>query len=94
MTIMKKYLSLSLFAIGLSLNACSSGSSNSPTNDPGTFTIVGKWGMVSGTTTDKNGATTRYPAHASGAYYQYETYYPDGTFVRNDISGGELTRGV
>ena len=34
------------------------------------FTIIGEWGMVSGTISDANGTTDRYEKHSSGAYYQ------------------------
>jgi hypothetical protein len=43
------------------------------------FSIIGEWGMVSGTISDADGTTDRYDKLSSGAYYQLLEFRTDGT---------------
>ena len=46
------------------------------------FSIIGEWGMVSGTISDADGTTDRYDKLSSGAYYQLLEFRTDGTLIR------------
>ena len=46
------------------------------------FSIIGEWGMVSGTISDADGTTDRYEKLPSGAYYQLMEFRTDGTLIR------------
>lgn len=46
------------------------------------FSIIGEWGMVSGTISDADGTTDRYDKLSSGAYYQLMEFRTDGTLIR------------
>lgn len=47
-----------------------------------TFTIIGTWGMVSGTISMSDGTTTRYEELSAGEYYEILEYKTDGTLVK------------
>lgn len=59
----------------LFLNACS-------TEKEPAFTIIGTWGMVSGTISEGDGTTNRYDEMPSGKYYEILEYKTDGTLIR------------
>lgn len=58
------------------------------------FTIIGEWGMVSGTISDANGTTDRYDKHSSGAYYQLLKFRTDGTLIRTSMPDYLISYGV
>ena len=95
----KKAALVVLLCLSFGASSCSSNDTNgNPTQTSSSidqqFTLIGAWGMVSGTITDGNGKTTRYGAFPEGKYYEYELFYLDGSFQRLDTNGNELTRGV
>ena len=51
------------------------------------FTIVGTWGMVSGTITNSDGTTNRYDALSDGKFYQVIQYKIDGTYIKTTSAG-------
>lgn len=57
------------------------------------FTLIGKWGMDSGTITDKDGSTERYGL-GKGSYYQYLEYKVDGTLVKTTLPDRNIVYGV
>ena len=46
------------------------------------FSIIGTWGMVSGTISEGDGTTNRYEELSNGKYYEILEYKTDGTLVR------------
>ena len=58
------------------------------------FTIIGKWGMESGTITGRDGSTKRYENLGNGTYYQYIEYKVDGTLVQTILPDGKNIYGV
>ena len=58
------------------------------------FTIVGKWGMVSGSITDSNGSTNRYGELSNGSYYQILEYKIDGTYIRTSFPSKDVSYGT
>lgn len=59
-----------------------------------TFTLIGKWGMESGTITDSDGTTKRYDNLGKGLYYQYIEYKVDGTLVKTTLPDKNIVYGV
>ena len=51
-------------------------------NNEEVFTIIGKWGMVSGTISQPDGTTNRYDKLSSGGFYQIIEYQKDGTLIK------------
>ena len=51
-------------------------------NNEEAFTIIGKWGMVSGTISNPDGTTNRYDKLSSGNFYQTIEYQKDGTLIK------------
>ena len=60
----------------------------------GRFSIIGPWGMVSGTITDGDGKTTRYDSMGTGYYYEYMEFKADGTLIRTALPSKEKEYGV
>lgn len=84
----KQFLLFSITTLFFGLTACetvgSSSSKNSTINSeqtPQTFSLLGKWGMISGTITDSDG-TKRYGELGKDTYYQYLEYKADGTYIK------------
>ncbi len=46
------------------------------------FSIIGEWGMVSGTISNADGTTIRYNKLSSGGYYQILEFQTEGTLIR------------
>ena len=46
------------------------------------FSIIGEWGMVSGTISNADGTTNRYNKLSSGGYYQILEFQTEGTLIR------------
>ena len=46
------------------------------------FSIIGEWGMVSGTISNADGTTNRYNKLSSGGYYQILAFQTEGTLIR------------
>lgn len=92
---MKKLL-LSIIVLPVFLCSCRETNSNntSNANDDATFSIIGKWGMVSGTITNGDGATSRYSEHGDGYYYQILEYKLDGTFIKTPQPNGKSLYGT
>ena len=88
--IMKKFFIILCLAV-CALCSCTKEAPDS--GNKGTFTLIGKWGMVSGTITDKNGNTTRYDEY-EGFYYQYLEFKASGSLVRTTNPDGTITQGV
>lgn len=63
-------------------------------DNPDQFSIIGSWGMVSGTITDSNGATNRYDTMGYGSYYEYLEFRVDGSFIHTSLPDQEKTQGV
>ena len=84
---MKKTILLLLSAV-LMLQSCFKD------NTEAKFTIIGPWGMVSGTITDSDGTTTRYDAMSPGSYYEYMEFKADGTLIRTSMPSQEKKYGV
>ena len=85
----KKFL---LFTI--CLICCLACSKENLVDTSSTFTLIGKWGMESGTITDKDGSTRRYENLGKGTYYQYLEYKVDGTLIKTTLPDGQKTYGV
>lgn len=77
-------LTLALFAF----------SSCTKDHSPSQFSIIGPWGMVSGTITNSDGATNRYDAMGAGLYYEYMEFKVDGTLIRTSLPSQEKQYGV
>lgn len=58
------------------------------------FTLVGQWGMVSGTISDGDGTTNRYGKLSDGSFYQLLEYRTDGTLIRTYLPDNTKTYGV
>ena len=63
-------------------------------DNPGEFTIIGPWGMVSGTITNSDGTTNRYEPLGAGSYYEYMEFKVDGTVIRTSLPSKEKKYGV
>lgn len=50
-----------------------------------TFSLIGKWAMVSGTITNSDGSVDRYPNLGKGQYYQYMEFRTDGTLIKTTM---------
>lgn len=61
---------------------------------PNEFSIIGPWGMVSGTITSGDGITTRYESLGLGSYYEYLEFEVDGTLIRTSLPDKEKEYGV
>ena len=73
---MKRLIAVFICIINLLiLTGCTKENSNS-------FSIIGKWGMVSGSITNKDGSVNRYGKLGSNIYYQYIEYKVDGTIIK------------
>ena len=81
-----KRLALICLAILAVLTSC--------TKEDAAFTIIGPWGMVSGTITNSDGTTNRYDSMGAGAYYEYMEFKTDGTLIRTSLPSQEKTYGV
>ncbi len=62
--------------------------------DTSVFTLIGKWGMESGTITNGDGSTKRYDNLGKDTYYQYLEYKADGTLIKTTLPEGTITYGV
>ena len=51
-------------------------------NNEEAFTIIGKWGMVSGTISNPDGTTNRYDKLSSGNFYQIIEFQKNGTLIK------------
>lgn len=71
-----------------------SSSSCSKENNPDQFSIIGPWGMVSGTITNSDGTTNRYDVMGAGLYYEYMEFKVDGTLIRTALPSQEKKYGV
>ena len=89
---MKKLLFSFLF-FSLLVASCNS---NEPvkSNEASQFTIIGKWGMVSGTITNEDGTTNRYGENNDGSYYQTLEYLVDGTFIKTTLPDKNVSYGT
>ena len=81
--------------LSLSLLTASCGLQN-PSNSSGDaqFTIIGKWGMVSGTITDGDGKTNRYGKLSDGSYYQTLEYLVDGSYIKTTFPDNKVSYGT
>lgn len=59
-----------------------------------TFTLIGTWGMDSGTITNGDGTTKRYDNLGGNTYYQYLEYKVDGTLIQTSLPNGTQKYGV
>ena len=73
-----------------SLIGVSCGASSSPDS----FSIIGKWGMRSGTITNPNGTTDRYADYGPGQYYQTIEYKVDGTYIETTMPNKNISYGT
>ena len=83
---MKKLASIISLVILFTITAC--------TKEDASFSIIGPWGMVSGTITNSDGTTNRYDSMGAGAYYEYMEFKADGTLIRTSLPSQEKTYGV
>lgn len=83
---MKKLTFIVFAAISLILTACS--------KEDTAFSIIGPWGMVSGTITNSDGTTNRYDSMGAGAYYEYREFKNDGTLILTTLPSQEKQYGV
>ena len=58
------------------------------------FTIIGEWGMVSGTIADGDGTTDRYEELPNGEFYQILQYKTDGTLIRTTLPDNKKSYGT
>ena len=87
--LIKQLVFMAILVIGLvSVSSCS--------KDEGadSFSIIGPWGMVSGTITDADGNTNRYDSMGAGQYYEYMEFKADGTLIRTSLPSQEKKYGV
>lgn len=63
-------------------------------NSANSFSIIGPWGMISGTITNSDGTTDRYDSMGIGDYYEYREYKPDGTLIWTKLPSQEKEYGV
>ena len=82
---------LIIAALAFSLVSISSCTKDDNTGD---FTIIGPWGMVSGTITGSDGTTNRYEPLGIGSYYEYMEFKVDGTVIRTSLPSKEKKYGV
>lgn len=78
----------------IALMAISLVSFSSCVKEDGVFSIIGPWGMVSGTITDSDGNTNRYDSMGAGQYYEYMEFKADGTLIRTSLPSLEKKYGV
>lgn len=64
------------------------------TKEDATFSIIGPWGMVSGTITNSDGTTNRYEPLQGGGYYEYREFRADGTLIHTKLPSQEKEYGV
>lgn len=62
--------------------------------DSSTFSLIGTWGMESGTITDKDGTTSRYDKLGQNEYYQYLEFRTDGSFVETALPSMKASYGT
>lgn len=87
--LIKSLLFIAVTALGLvSFSSCTKDDAE------GQFSIIGPWGMVSGTITNSDGTTNRYDAMGAGSYYEYMEFKVDGTLIRTSLPSKEKTYGV
>ena len=72
---------LPFLAISLLTSSCGVSRSNF-SDDASKFTIIGRWGMVSGTITNSDGNTNRYNPLGDGTFYEILEYKVDGSYVK------------
>lgn len=60
----------------------------------GNFSIIGSWGMVSGTITDGDGTTKRYDRLGANTYYQTLEFRTDGTLIKTTYPDKSIKFGV
>ena len=59
-----------------------------------TFTLVGKWGMISGTITESDGSVNRYPELGKNEYYQYLEFRADGSLIKTTMPDKKVYYGT
>jgi hypothetical protein len=80
---MKKFFLIIFLLVVVSFQSCTK-----------EFTIIGKWGMISGTITNSDGSTDYYGSLGNGIYYQYLEFRQDGTLIRTALPDETIEYGV
>ena len=80
------YLLVLFWGIVSSVSSCEK-------EDISSFTIIGKWGMVSGSITEGDGSTKEYGSLGKDTYYQTLEFKPDGTLSKTIWPSGSISHG-